>query len=856
MSWRLRSVRKRILVLALVPVLSLFGLFVFTTSISARNALNLARVTTVKNIAEQPASQFLGAIDAERPLAIVYLADPSPVNRARLNAQAQKTNRAVATMRAAVTSGATMNSATPAENRAIASLLHAFGSLTAVRGRIMSLSISRTAALAAYDGIVNNAYIMLSQAIRQETDATVVTQALAFVRLGRSEDMLLQEDALLVGDLTARAFPPADRQEFIEFAGARRALFGLTLTDLDPAYRAYYTRYITPPELGALTALENKVIRDTRPGQLPAIQPLAWQQAVLGVSAGLTRAGTQAANALAQQASNDAWSTYRGLIVGSAIGLLLVILSLIVAIFTGRSLVRELHDLRDSALDMANNKLPNVVDRLALGQAVDVPAETPQMPGSTEEVRQVRDAFDAVQRTAVDAAVGQARLRQGMSDVFRNLARRSQSLLHRQLTLLDAMERRARDPQELEDLFRIDHLTTRMRRHAESLIILSGHAPARGWRNPVPMVDVLRAAVAEVEDYTRIKATAGSNAALVGPAVGDVIHLLAELAENATMFSPPNTPVTIHGDIVGQGFAIEIEDRGLGLSDEQLDWINKLLENPPAFDPSSSDQLGLFVAGQLAKRHNIKISMRPSPYGGTTAIVLIPRNLVVTEEDQARDPALAATAGNAPRIKGRHATRGLAATVSATETSPDALAMAPSAATTSWPGIDVPPMRGPADSAGLDVSGLGLPGPGSGGFGVGHPGPGAPGSSGPGDLGAGDGDTSDLPRRIRQASLAPQLRDSPIDPLPAPVAEVAGPAPEEARSMMTAIQQGWERGRSIFDVPPPGPGGDNGETTPAAYEPAGDASGAPVIGEVPVADTETSRTQTDDTSSDDGGSGG
>ena len=755
MSWRLRSVRKRILVLALVPVLSLFGLFVFTTSISARNALNLARVTTVKNIAEQPASQFLGAIDAERPLAIVYLADPSPVNQARLNAQAQKTNRAVATMRAAVTSGATMNSATPAENRAIASLLHAFGSLTAVRGRIMSLSISRTAALAAYDGIVNNAYIMLSQAIRQETDATVVTQALAFVRLGRSEDMLLQEDALLVGDLTARAFPPADRQEFIEFAGARRALFGLTLTDLDPAYRAYYTRYITPQELGALTVLENKVIRDSRPGQLPAIQPLAWQQAVLGVSAGLTRAGTQAANALAQQASNDAWSTYRGLIVGSAIGLLLVILSLIVAVFTGRSLVRELHDLRDSALDMANNKLPNVVDRLALGQAVDVPAKTPQMPGSTEEVRQVRDAFDAVQRTAVDAAVGQARLRQGMSDVFRNLARRSQSLLHRQLTLLDAMERRARDPQELEDLFRIDHLTTRMRRHAESLIILSGHAPARGWRNPVPMVDVLRAAVAEVEDYTRIKATAGSNAALVGPAVGDVIHLLAELAENATMFSPPNTPVTIHGDIVGQGFAIEIEDRGLGLSDEQLDWINKLLENPPAFDPSSSDQLGLFVAGQLAKRHNIKISMRPSPYGGTTAIVLIPRNLVVTEEDQARDPALAATAGNAPRIKGRHATRGLAATVSATETSPDALAMAPSAATTSWPGIDVPPMRGPADSAGLDVSGLGLPGPGSGGFGVGHPGPGAPGSSSPGDLGAGDGDTSDLPRRIRQASLAP-----------------------------------------------------------------------------------------------------
>src|SRR5215469_1635674 len=351
MSWRQRSVRRRILLLALVPVLSLFGLFVITTSIYARDALNLARVTTVKNITEQPAARFLGAIDVERPLAIVYLANPSPANRARLNQQAQKTNRAVEAMRAAVTSRATMNSATPAENQAIASLLHAFGSLTALRGHIMSLSISRTAALAAYDGIV-------------------VTQALAFVRLVRSEDMLLQEDALLTGDLAARAYPPADRQEFTEFAGARRALFGLTLTDLDPAYRAYYTRYITPQELGTLTVLENQVIRDTRPGQVPAVQPLAWQQAVLGVSAGLTRAGTQAANALAHQASNNAWSTYRGLIVTTAIGLLLVILSIVVAILIGRSLVRELRELRESALDLASNRLPEMVDRLALGQAV------------------------------------------------------------------------------------------------------------------------------------------------------------------------------------------------------------------------------------------------------------------------------------------------------------------------------------------------------------------------------------------------------------------------------------------------------------------------------------------------------
>ncbi len=536
-------------------------------------------------------------------------------------------------------------------------------------------------------------------------------QALALIEGARSEEALSEEVAIMAGDFAARSFPPADRHQIAELAGTRRTMYGYALADLDPQFRVYWTRNVPPQALAALTALENKLIGDPAIRRLPPpISPLAWEQAVGAVAAGLTKASDQGAVAVDSYASNVAWGTARGLLIAGILGLLAVIISIIVAIFTGRSLVGELRDLRESALDLANNKLPNVVDRLALGQAVDVSAETPQLPAVTDEVRQVRDAFDAVQRTAVEAAVGQARLRQGMSDVFRNLARRSQSLLHRQLTLLDAMERRARDPQELEDLFRIDHLTTRMRRHAESLIILSGHAPARGWRNPVPMVDVLRAAVAEVEDYTRIKATAASNAALVGPAVGDVIHLIAELAENATMFSPPNTPVTIHGDIVGQGFAIEIEDRGLGLSDDQLVWINKLLEDPPAFDPSSSDQLGLFVAGQLAKRHNIKISMRPSPYGGTTAIVLIPRNLVVTEEDQARDPALAATAGSAPRLKGRHTTTGLTAPASVAETSPGSLAITPPATTTSWPGIDVPPMRDPADATQLDVAGAGLAG--------------------------------------------------------------------------------------------------------------------------------------------------
>ena len=198
-----------------------------------------------------------------------------------------------------------------------------------------------------------------------------------------------------------------------------------------------------------------------------------------------------------------------------------------------------------------------------------------------------------------------------------------------------------------------------MRRHAEGLIILSGEAPARGWRQPVPLVDVLRAAVAEVEDYTRIRVLCRTNAAVAGHAVADVIHLVAELAENATVFSPPNTPVRIQGDIVGRGFAVEIEDRGLGISQARMDEINANLANPPQFDLSGSDRLGLFIAGQLAQRHEIKITLRPSVYGGTTAIVLIPTGLVVEEDTYERDPALPAGSDDGSalpdRIAGRHA---------------------------------------------------------------------------------------------------------------------------------------------------------------------------------------------------------
>jgi len=847
MRWRLRSVRTRILLLVLVPVLSLIGIYAFAVSITAKDAVSLARANTVKSTLGDPAGAFLAQVGIERMLAIVYMSAPSGANLAKLELQETKTNAATAGLRTALTSGSIQDNASPTEKRDIAALLRAAAGLPSLRAQVSAQIIPSSRAFAEYNAVIQSAYEALNSAVRQQSTAQVVSQGQAFVRMGQSADMLSQENTLLTAAVSSGKFPSAQLQQFTQLVGSRRSFYNLTLPDLDPRYRVYYLRGVSPRALTALTALEDTVISSTRPGSVPPVSPVAWQQAVGAVGSGLTTAGNQAADAIASQANADSRATYVRLFLVGGLGLIAIVLSIILSLFIGRRMVRELSALRQSALELSNERLPEVVRRLAAGEEVDVSPQPLHVTATSDEVQQVDEAFGRVQQTAVEAAVGQARLRQGISHIFRNLARRSQSLLHRQLTLLDAMERRASDPQELDDLFRVDHLATRMRRHAESLIILSGEAPARGWRHPVPLVDVLRAAVAEVEDYTRIKVTATTDASLAGPAVGDVIHMIAELAENATIYSPPQTPVSITGSIVGQGFAVEIEDRGLGMSTAHRDEVNAQLENPPAFDLSGSDQLGLFVAGQLAKRQNIRISLRPSPYGGTTAIVLIPRALVIPEGASAKDTT-PLPVGSGTQARARHAigsgheTDGPDDGLSSTPAPPVPVS---SGLRGEWgPAIDWPSASPAGSREDTDYRPLGHPDeetlarPDE--FSPWRPaGANGPGSAMPATAEGAPGtprDASGLPRRVRQASLAPQLRETP--PRPAPAADLgvlsdpspsgwaqsepsADRSPEETRVTMSAIQRGWERGRSVFD-----PSGGNGEHTPGPEAGSGAPGGA------------------------------
>ena len=634
-GWRGPSIRRLLYFLVAIPLLTVIGLYAFVLYTTVGDAVNLDRAPNLINATSVPAAQFDLFIQAERKASLVYLAAPTPANRAQLAAAQAATVQNFPTFRSQMTSAATTQSATTGETNVINKMIASVQQLSAIRPAITARAITPAAVMAAYSGILTQELSLFIQENQSLTNATAATQSQANITGVAGREALSQEDAIVSAALAARQATAPTRVQVGELAGARQALIQNALTFFNAQNLAAWNKgqgqYASPATLAQLSQLEDAFTGNPTPF-LP-FTAAQWDPVASAVLNGYFAAGVDSARAQVahdQTITNAAW---RRVALAGGVGLVGLLLSIGLSILMGRWIIRRLAGLEQSAVTLAGVELPGVVARLRRGEDVPVEELTGQQPEfGRDEIGRVAQAFDAARRTAIEAAVGEARMRRGINDVFRNLARRNQSLLHRELTVLDGMERRTTDPETLEDLFRLDHLTTRMRRHSEGLIILSGAAPGRGWVHPVRMIDVLRAAAAEVEDYSRVTVTTPSAAALTGPAVADVIHLLAELIENATTLSPPYTPVRVSGDLVASGFAVEIEDRGLGMSEQRYVELNGRLAEPPEFDVFNSEQLGLFVVGQLAKRHGIRVTLRPSPYGGTTAIALIPTSLVGVEE--------------------------------------------------------------------------------------------------------------------------------------------------------------------------------------------------------------------------------
>ncbi|MCF6526555.1 nitrate- and nitrite sensing domain-containing protein [Streptomyces sp. JJ36] len=327
----------------------------------------------------------------------------------------------------------------------------------------------------------------------------------------------------------------------------------------------------------------------------------------------------QQARKLRREAQQDA-------LINGAVILLVLGISLVGAFVVARSMVRSLRRLQDTAQDVARQRLPELVKQMSEAEPQDVDTSVESVGvHSRDEIGKVAAAFDDVHREAVRLAGEQALLRGNVNAMFTNLSRRSQGLIQRQLSLISELESREADPDQLSSLFKLDHLATRMRRNGENLLVLAGEEPGRRWTRPVPLVDVLRAAASEVEQYERIELNAVPTTEVAGRVVNDLVHLLAELLENATSFSSPQTKVKVTGHALPDGrVLVEIHDTGIGLSPEDLSSINERLANPPTVDVSVSRRMGLFVVGRLSLRHGIRIQLRPSDSGGTTALVMLP----------------------------------------------------------------------------------------------------------------------------------------------------------------------------------------------------------------------------------------
>jgi signal transduction histidine kinase len=628
-SRRSRSSRVRSKVAALL--ISLAALWAFAAFVTLREGINLLYVKTLDEGVATPLETLVPALQNERRLTMVYLGGHTEQQRRSMTEQRAQTDVEDQSFRRLSSTSQVSFAGSDDFKADLAATYAQLGSLAAIRqdiddGHIMD----RTAAAARFTAIVDTIFTMY-ESLGELDDKRIAADVRTLVDLTRAREVLSQEDALTSGSLAAGAFTGSERDRFAQLVGTRRFLRSEAIVRLPAPDRTTFTSLLNTPAFTSFELLEDRIMGSAHGGSgLPVTLP-EWTAAVQPVFDQDQTFVHVAGDSLVARAQPVAIGVIVRLALAGGLGLIAVIASIIISITTARALVRQLERLRNAARDLSSYRLPRVVERLQHGEKVDVEHEAPPLDFGRDEIGQVGQAFNAVQETAIRVAVEQAELRRSVRDVFLSLARRSQALLHRQLGLLDAMERRATDAEELAELFRVDHLATRMRRNAENLIVLSGATAGRAWRKPVPMVDVLRGALAEVEDYTRVTVLPVGPASLVGRAVGDVIHLLAELIENAVSFSPPQTVVRVGGSVVGNGFAIEIEDRGLGMSEEDRLAANEQLNDPPEFKLSSTARLGLYVVGKLAERHGIRVRLTESPYGGTTAIVLLPATLMAEE---------------------------------------------------------------------------------------------------------------------------------------------------------------------------------------------------------------------------------
>jgi signal transduction histidine kinase len=668
-NWRVRS---RLVLLIAIPTLTAIILGGIRIGASAQAAVADQRVERLATLSGQVAS-FANALQAERleTVRFIVLGTPSAAVPHPASGRGSPTNSAdYASEQGVLTALRKQTDSFAAEVRAGASQIggsyapliqqEAQNAITAINGlgalrkaaTDTGTELPTLAVINEYDSTINQVLALNDEIATGSNDSTLADSVRVLGLVSRMKEEASEQSAILTSalsnDLTTQGSFGQDQLQSLTDAVTEEKSnlneFGIAASTAQK--QLFQTAMSTTSVIGAQAERDHAIDIQKAGQQDPTIASAAT--AMTYPVQGLRTVETSLVDSITSRAAalrNDAITS--AIIVGIAIAIVLV-LALAFTTIVGRSMVRPLRRLRAGALEVAGIRLPETVRRMSEADGEDVPLDVePIDVDSNDEIGEVARAFDQVHREALRLAANEAALRGNVNAMFVNLSRRSQSLVERQIQLIDELELGEQDAERLSSLFQMDHLATRMRRNSENLLVLAGHDVSRRRNQPVALVDVLRAAVSEIEQYERVTLNVQPGISVRGPAVNDVVHLISELAENATSFSSAETPVNVSGHLLNSGgVLLDITDQGVGMGAEEMAHANWRLDNPPVVDVAVSRRMGLFVVARLAARHGIRVRLRPAASGGLTALVWLPDEAVTHDGDTPRrSPAEAVAPG-------------------------------------------------------------------------------------------------------------------------------------------------------------------------------------------------------------------
>ena len=626
-------VRSRLIILIVIPTAVALAFGGLRISESVTSALAYQRIEKLAQTGGATTS-LVHALQAERDLTAGYVASDRKQHQAGLKNLYAKTDNAVAKFRglASQISGAYGTTTRQHANVALSRL----DDLAPLRDVASGTQMPALTIINKYSDIISDLLALDDDIAQGSADPTLGSRVRTLTALSRTKEYASQQRAILYAALTAGSIEPTELSALRSATSGKQSELAIFQASGGQDAVQLYNDTVAGPEVNRAAAVALQATERAQPGRSIHTAGLKRSQAKQWFSDTSTELGqmreveTHEVGAIVNKATSLGDAALNAAIIGGVVVFLVIILVLFLTIAIARSMTRPLRRLREGALAVAKRDLPDMVEKLRNSEpgTVDTSVE-PIDVSSTDEIGQVARSFDEVHREAVRLAADEALLRGNVNAMFVNLSRRSQSLIERQLRLIDGLEQGEQDGERLGSLFKLDHLATRMRRNGENLLVLAGQDAPRRWSQPVPLVDVLRASLSEVEQYERVQLQVQPGFSVVGQAVNDIVHLVAELVENATTFSPQDTRVSLNAQpLSGGGVMLDITDNGIGMPPEECAEVNRRLAEPPVVDVSVSRRMGLFVVGRLATRHGIRVQLRPGASGGLTVLALLPDSIV------------------------------------------------------------------------------------------------------------------------------------------------------------------------------------------------------------------------------------